>query len=382
MSNSKLFDTIKAIDEIRHDCIGGYYLSDDQQMLIVNSIQTNAEALHDLDPNVTKTRIVSRSLLELENTQSFLESFIEKYGINRISLDVMNNRVLVGVDEDSELLKTELMSLLDRERVIDKDGVVIKKKQRAQCLEMDFSKEPLDWSSATEIETKATVKCMPGGLIGRGTSASNITAVASVSAGVYYNGSPFFMTAGHGASVGEKMYYVPLKSTDSSYPTDYSALKTYNPSNRIYLGKSAMVKYGGYYDFTSVRRDSTCNLNMQGTAYNGIKPTVFGHTPIINEHCWYTGVANKRSYTSGNYVLCLDIRTTYVDERGKTMKDVIIINHRGNTGTSGGLLFNKTTTPNNAWNFAGTASSRLDDGTCFVKFVHVMNDYSLTPVFP
>lgn len=382
MNNTELCKTVQKLESIEKGSFGGYYLSEDQESIIINITEPMNNKAELLSIKSAISKPVVRSLQTLEDIQSFLDSYFDKYSINRTSIDIINNKVFVGIDEDSDTLKKEIEALIMREKAFGEDAIVIRQMDRVQNLEMDFSDEPLDWSSAVEVTANDTVKCMPGGLIGRGSSPSNITAVASVSGGVYYNGSPFFMTAGHGATTGEKMYYIPLKSSDTTYPTDYSALKSYNPNNRIYLGTSTLVKYGGYYDFTSIKRASTCTLNMQGTAYNGIKPTVFGRSPLVNERCWYTGVANKRTYSSSNYVTCTDIKTTYVDERDKQMKDVIVINHRGTTGTSGGPLFNRTSVPNSAWNFAGTASSRGTNETFFVKFSHAMNDYSLTPVFP
>lgn len=363
---------------------GGYFLDPSQQTLCVNTIsesKTNHKYASLGDDVVC--RYVRYSLERLNMLQkTVVENLFSMLGlgVHMTDVDIIRNCVTIGVDDDCPAVKAEIDRELKRNGFSDCNMYHIGVRDRiaAGVINEDILPAMRNFS-AQPLSNTTPVTVMPGGFVGRLDSNGTLVGVTSLTGAVYYKNVLFLLTAGHGAIDVDDTIVYATPPASGTYPMNATDLLAYS-GELIEIGTVAMVRYGGYYDFASIRLTNP-NVTVNGTAYNGMRPELFGGTPQIGQIVRFTGVPSKNAGEL-EYGYCRSIQTTYQDVRGVTLHDVISVDLGANAGTSGGPLFMNDLANENKINLIGTASSSVNGTSRFIKFSNLMNDFNLTPYFP
>lgn len=384
--NRALRDVICELEGKPKSLYGGHFLDRSQRVLHINTIEDQASSRTKLLPSSLAGHVESHSvrysLEELDALQSAATDTLfgmRGLGAHMTDVDIVRNCVIIGVDADSPAIRTEIEHELEKHGFADRGMYRIAVRDRIGAGDEDTESPAVMRNAIQPLSSTTPVTVMPGGFAGRLDANGALVGVTSLTGAVYYKGVLFLMTAGHGAiAVDDVIAYAAPPST-GTYPMNSTDLLAYT-GGLIEIGTVAMVRYGGYYDFASVRLTNP-NVTVNGTAYNGMHPELFGGTPQIGQIVRFTGVPSKNAGEL-EYGYCRSIQSTYQDVRGVTLRDVISVDLGANAGTSGGPLFMNDLVNDGKVNLIGTASSCVNGTSRFIKFSHVMDDYSLTPFFP
>lgn len=319
-----IFPVIHQLDALGDTAYGGRFYDGDMNVLHVNvlanartalsaALRTDfltGEVLTDFDKHI-QFHVVKYTKAQMETVQSVVGEALmgnAGLGIHTAYYDTKQNKLVLGVDDDSAEACATILNELARLGYQDDGMFEIRKTERSYTTgAFDFTGSPVDMSDGVpdrvlDAAARAGVSVKPGSWIGNGASINSIVGISSICTGFLYNNQPGFLSCGHGKASGQKIFYQPVPSS-GSYPSN---LWSYSTSNLVEIGQTVAVSFssGDPYDYTSIiRTNSSANMNSKNFAGG----TIAGDTgvPEVGELMAVCGCADGAVF--GN---CISNSTT------------------------------------------------------------------------
>lgn len=258
-----------------------------------------------------------------------------RLGIHTSSVDVKSNQLLLGVEDDSDDAKREISTTLSQLGYTDTNMYRLEKMPRTETTgSFDFSGNPVDMSNGVPDRlidaARDIVYIAPGSWLGQGSSISSITGVSSLCTGFLYNGTPGYLSCGHGKMVGMKIFYQPVPSS-GSYPSN---LFDYNTSDLVEIGQVAAAYWnsGDAYDCASIlATNSNCIMDSNNFCGAGINGD--GGVPEVGEMMAMCGCADGAGFGA-----CVATSATVIFTGGIIKTDMLRMNYLTTSGSSGGCV--------------------------------------------
>lgn len=387
-----IFPVIHQLDALGDVAYGGRFYDGDMNVLHVNILANTdsdiasslradfmtGEPLTDFDKHI-QFHTVKYTKAQMETLQKLIDNELtNKFGIASTAYDVKKNRMEIGVPNITDELKAEILYELKKLGFGDEAMLSFVHAERPDPAGIvDFSDSPVDMSNgiadrALDAIARSGVSIKPGSWLGHGDSASAITCVTSLCTGFLYNSTPGFLTCGHGATVGEKIFYQPVPSS-GSYPSN---LFSYSTSNLTEIGTVAGVYFqsGDAYDCASIRRTNS-SANMSTSNFCG--GTIDGDSgiPEIGETMAFCGCADGAVFAK-----CTGNSVSVTLSNGITKTNTITMGADSTPGSSGGCTVYLDGETNKV-NLTGLVLARNGDTSWHTKYSLVKSRFNLTTVF-
>lgn len=384
-----IYPVIRHLNSIGAGAYGGRYYDGDMNVLHVNitddirgSLSCDAimgEELPNLDKHIVYHK-VKYSEGQLKQFQRIFDAeMMGKLGVTYTAPDIKLNKLLIGVEDNSEEAVEELRRAIEKLGYVAADMYkIIKRARSTSAGTLDFTGNPVDMSNGIpdrviDAAAAANILVAPGSWIGNGPSKTNILGISSLCTGFYYNNQPGFLSCGHGKSVGQKIFYWPAPSSSG-----YSNIHGYSSSNLVELGTIAAVGWnsGDAFDYASIRRTNTsAYMNPQ----NFCGGTIDGDSgiPEIGERMAVCGCADGAFFAE-----CSNTSATTLVDNTIWKVDMLEMEKRATDGTSGGSVAYLDDETGKV-NLTGivTSSSNNTNHSYHAKYSLVKNAFNLTTVY-
>lgn len=360
---------------------GGMYYTDDATKLHV-AVNTTGDSLTDqLAQQDVVFHHVKYSWEELNTLQAAIGTLFDKHGIHTSGFLPQKNCIYIGVDYLNEDIRNDIQR--DMRGLGYDDEAMYMLVQEGRTAEPDSMQTDEEGEAATydetgdEIERAANVvtTLKPGCLIQRrDPSTGTYHNMWSLNFAYVFNGTTYLVTAGHvdgkkGAFEDHPAYYVPPAS---GYPI-VNVPTSFNAANRVKVGVFARQKYGGNFDFRSIRVTEP-NLSFSHTAYNGWNISKVGGSVSVGALLRICGVTTRYN-ASYEYGKC-DAIQVQRKAHDRVYKGLFRLNFGANNGTSGGPVITKDS--NGDIRLVGIASSNGISQCWAIPVQYMMDTYNLS----
>mgnify|MGYP000759797651 CR=1 FL=1 len=387
-----IFPVIHQLDALGDAAYGGRFYDGDMNVLHVNVLPTarmnlaadlrtdflTGEALTDFDKHI-QFHVVKYTKAQMEAVQQVVDAEIMgKLGIVSSVYDVKTNKLCLGIEDDTAEAKAEIIHTLESLGYADADMIEFVKGYKVdEGGVADFSDSPVDVSAgvpdrALDAVARAGLSVQPGSWLGHGTALTSITGITSLCTGFLYNNTPGFLTCGHGATVGEKIFYQPVPSS-GRYPSN---LWSYSTSNLTEIGTIAAASYksGDAYDYASILRTNS-SANMSNKNFAG--GTVDGDSgiPEVGEALAMCGCADGALFGT-----CTANSYTVTMSSGVVKTNTITMDKDTTSGSSGGCLAYLDGATNKV-NLTGLLLGSNGFASHYTKYGLVKSRFNLTTVY-
>lgn len=394
-----IFPVIHQLDALGDAAYGGRFYDGDMNVLHVNVLPTarmnlaadlrtdflTGEALTDFDKHI-QFHVVKYTKAQMDAVQAIVGEALmgnAGLGINTAYYDMKQNKLVLGVDDDSAEACATILNELARLGYQDADMFEIRKEERSyETGAFDFTGSPVDMSNGVpdrvlDAATRAGVSVKPGSWIGVGASINSIVSISSLCTGFLYNNQPGFLSCGHGKVSGQKVFYQPVPSS-GSYPSN---LWNYSTSNLVEIGQTVAVSYssGDPYDYASIiRTNSSANMNSKNFAGGAIDGD--GGIPEVGELMAVCGCADGAVF--GNCVSNSNTVTVWnaAMTESVTKTNMLTMAQAVTSGTSGGSVAYRDG-ETDAVILTGTVTSSNGTTSSHAKYGLVKSKYNLTTVY-
>lgn len=392
-------NVLRSLKYCGNDAFGGAYFDrENPAVLHVNLLKGKERILGFSDPSIVKTHFVRYSIEELDKVQTQINDIVGKYSIEFVARDEEANRLEIGVvdrsGENLEKIRSVIASMgIDVAELVYFSSASDHRDCEWGKAEVAKSIANADSGNknAADSEALSTLSVRVGCWVGTKSSATGSALSArSISFGAYYNGSPYFVTAGHtwgSIDSGTSLYYADPPSNTTAYsstPSNYSTiLAAGDGSNSTKIGTFFAAVCSGKVDFCSIART---NGNISNYAYNNYTARYIGGLPAVNQIVRYTGISNRNIMGSGSasYGTCSSNNVSYVSVDGTTITNGIRMSTNSDAypGSSGGpLMYLINSSDTNTVCITGMASKPDNANNCvyFTRVSELISQYNLVP---
>ena len=113
-------------------------------------------------PNIRLIQ-VDYSLDMLDEAYEAATSLLDQYGLNTVTIDIPNNRVILSLDKLTDQFRSGILQELAKLKLNDINIFSFNEEERAEDMSFDCADAPLDWSCAKEIDLASSdFRVMPG----------------------------------------------------------------------------------------------------------------------------------------------------------------------------------------------------------------------------